>query len=172
MAFGISGRIDGATAGRAPSTTTVAVGGDLRGAIGRRWLGLVATAGVLTATTARFSAVPVRQQRFPLSLGLTAVRGVAGGIELAGDLALALSPFTVRGQGLVDASSELRLDVGARAAAAIRFANLVKHSVLFAEIHAEMYPRPYNLDVEPLGGIGITSKLWLGAAAGAWFGGP
>jgi hypothetical protein len=172
LAFGISGRVDAATAGRAPSTTTVVAGGDLRGAIGRRWLGLVATAGVLAPTTSRYSAVPVRQQRFPLSLGLTVVKGVAGGIQIGGDLAVALSPFTVRGEGLVEASSELRLDVGARAALAVGVTNLVKRSVLFAEIHAEVYPRPYNLNVEPLGGIGITSKLWLGAAAGVWFGGP
>lgn len=171
-AVGLSARVDGSSLGNDPADTKVVAGGELRAAIGRRWLGIVATAGVLSPTTARFTTVPVRQQRFPVSVGLTATAGAAGGFQLAGDLAAVLVPFTSRGQGLESSTSELRLDAGARLALALRFPKVANRAVLFSELHAEVFPRPYHLDVDPIGPIGNTSRLWLGAAVGAWFGGP
>ena len=172
MAAGAAARIDGAWAGDAPAQTILMVGGEIRGAVGRRGVALVATAGVLAPATARFEAVPVRQQRFPCSLGVTATGGTAGGFQVAGDAAVVLAPFTLHGEGLQPGAATLRLDVGARLALAVRSPPVAKRSIFFVEVHAEAFPRPYHLDVGPLGTIGTTSKLWLGAAVGAWFGGP
>lgn len=172
VAAGAAARLDGAAAGDDPAQTVLVGGGELRGAFGRRGWGVVATAGVLAPATARFGTIPVRQQRFPFSLGVTAIGAAPWGFQVAGDAAVVVAPFTVRGEGLQSGAAAWRVDVGARLALALRSPPLAKRSIFFLEVHAEAFPRPYHLDVGPVGTVGTTSKLWLGAAVGAWFGGP
>jgi hypothetical protein len=44
----------------------------------------------------------------------------------------------------------------------------------FVDLHAEYFPRPYVIDVDPVGDIGTTGHLWVGASLGVGFetGGP
>lgn len=169
-AVGAGARLDATTAGHQPSSTVVTPGAEVRAALGRGAVGLFAVAGALGPSRARFDALSVRQTRFPLSLGATARVGAPGTWQVTGDLGVALSLFSVRAQGLASASTETRLDVGARLAVGVRAPAVAGgHVVPFIELHSEFYPWPYTLEVEPLGDIGKTSRLWVGASAGAWF---
>jgi hypothetical protein len=173
MAVGIGGRVDGSSLGSQPSSTAMVAGAELRVAIGRRSWGGFAAAGALTPTSARFESVAVRQQRFPFSVGVTARLGRPGAFQLAGEGGLALALLTLRGQNLATAPSRARLDVGGRVAVALRFPSFGGGRVgAFIDAHAEFYPRPYQLDVEPVGTIGSTSRLWAGASLGVWWEGP
>jgi hypothetical protein len=170
MAVGIGGRVDGASLGDGPSPTALVAGAELRAAVGRRWVGGFAAAGILSPASGQFGSVTVRQQRFPFSLGVTAVVGNPRDFRLAVDVGVALALLTLRGQKLASASSEARLDVGGRVAVGLRFPGLGGGRIVaFTDVHAEFYPRPYQLDVDPLGAIGSTSRLWLGASMGAWW---
>jgi hypothetical protein len=172
VAAAAAARIDGASAGAGPAQTSLVAGAELRGAVGRGRWGVVAAAGAMAPVTARFGMVSVRQQRFPLRLGVTATTGGPGSFQLGGEVAVVVAPFTVRGEGLQGGTAALRLDIGARLAIALRSPAVAKRGIFFVEVHAEVFPRPYHLDVGPLGTVGTTSKLWVGAAIGAWFGGP
>src|SRR5205823_2055516 len=112
LELGAAARVDGAP--QAESGT--AIGFELRAVAGGRWLGVAATAGVLAPTDTRFSAVTVRQQRFPLSLALTARHRIGERIAVAVAVGAALVPLTLRADGIDGAPSATRLDVGGRLA--------------------------------------------------------
>ncbi len=162
---GISARVDGPVGAAFPAAG-VAAGPELRGAIGWRFVGLTATAGILAPTEARLSSVTVHEQRFPISLALGARRHLAHGIEAAGALGVSLVPIELRGDGLMTSLPAMRLDTGARAAVELRLPALVWRAAPFVDVHAEYFPRPYALDVGPLGNIGSTTRFWLGASVG------
>ena len=157
-------RLDG---GQAPATGA-AFGFEARVAVGWRWLGVAATAGILAPTDSTLSSVAVRQQRFPLSVALTARRGLAQRLAVAGAVGAALVPLTLRGEALAGASQATRLDAGVRLACELRFLATPRLAP-FIGLHAEIFPRPYQLDVDPLGTIGSTGRLWVGASAGLSF---
>ena len=144
----------------------MAAGAELRGALGWRFLGVAATAGILTQTTSRGSSVIVHQQRFPLSVALTARRQLARDIEIAGAVGVSLVPLTLRADGLMTSVPGTRLDTGGRAAFELRFPALAWRTAPFIGVHAEYFPRPFVFDVSPLGNIGSTNPFWLGASAG------
>jgi hypothetical protein len=158
-------RLDGALVG-APAATTVAWGGEVRGAVGRGVLGIAATAGVLAPTDDAFGSVEVRQQRFPLSLSLTLGHELARGLGIAGDLGLAVVPFTLQGEGLSTVAPATRIDLGARLAVALRLPALAGRLAPVVGLHADIFPRPYRFSVDPLGDIGSSSGFWLGASLG------
>jgi hypothetical protein len=170
LSLAIDARLDG---GGAPAAE-FAPGAELRAGVGRQHFGVVAAAGVLAPTEARYVSVPVRQQRFPLSLALTGRRNMSGALEAAVALGVALVPFTLRGSGLTAPEPAVRLDVGARLAIELRFPALSRRMTPFVDLHAEYFPRPYVIDVDPLGDIGTTGHLWVGASLGVGFetGGP
>jgi hypothetical protein len=170
LSLAIDARVDG---GGAPATE-VAPGAEVRAGVGRRHFGVEAAAGILAPTEARFASVPVRQQRFPLSLAVTGRRDLSGALEAAVALGVALVPFTLRGSGLTAPEPAVRLDVGARLAIELRFPALSRRMTPFVDLHAEYFPRPYVIDVDPLGDIGTTGHLWVGASLGVGFetGGP
>jgi hypothetical protein len=158
-------RLDGASVG-APAATTVAWGGEVRGAVGRGVLGIAATAGVLAPTDDAFGSVEVRQQRFPLSLSLTLGHELARGLGIAGDLGLAVVPFTLQGEGLSTVAPATRIDLGARLSVALRLPALAGRLAPVVGLHADLFPRPYRFSVDPLGDIGSSSGFWLGASLG------
>jgi hypothetical protein len=164
--LGIAARVDGAAAGAPSSSTAIAAGGELRGAFGWRGLGVAASAGILSSTTNSFASVPVSERRFPCSIALTAHHRLATSLEIAGDLGVALVPFTLAGEGLQTSDASTRLDVGARLAVALAFPSLAGVAAPFVGLHAELYPRAYVVNVSPSGDIGETSRLWVGASAG------
>ena len=137
-------------------------------AVGWRWLGVAATAGVLAPTESRFSSVTIRQQRFPLSVALTARHAISPRLVLAGAAGVALVPLTLRGESLDGGSQSTRLDAGIRLAVELRF-RATPRLTPFVDLHAEIFPRAYELDVDPLGTVASTGRLWLGASAGLSF---
>ena len=148
--------------------TSAAFGFEARVTVGWRWLGVAATAGVLAPTDTTFSSVTVRQQRFPLSVAVTARRGLSQRLVVAGAVGAALVPLTLRGESLAGASQSTRLDAGVRLAVELRFLATPRLTP-FIDLHAEIFPRAYQLDVDPLGTIGSTGRFWLGAAVGLSF---
>jgi hypothetical protein len=156
-------RVDGG-----PPETSATFGVEARTAAGWRWLGLVATAGVLAPTESRFSSVTVRQQRFPLSVAITARREVSPRLAVAGAVGAALVPLTLRGEALDGASQAMRLDAGIRLAVELRI-RATQRLAPFVDVHAEVFPRAYQLDVDPLGTVGSTGRLWVGTSIGLSF---
>ncbi|HEY7372856.1 MAG TPA: hypothetical protein VIF57_11890 [Polyangia bacterium] len=162
--FGAGARVDGGSGG---GPTAVTSGVELHGALGRGSLGVVASAGILAPIESRLSSVVVRQQRFPCAVAVVGRRAL-GQLEGAASAGVALVPFTLRAQGLASPRPATRVDAGARLAFQLR---LLRASWLspFAEIHAEYFPRSYAVDVDPVGNVGATGRLWLGAALGVSF---
>jgi hypothetical protein len=167
MDVGVAARVDGA----AQPETGFAIGFEVRAAAGWRWLGVAATAGVLAPTDSHFSTVTVRQQRFPLSLALMARHRLGERIDLAGAVGAALVPITLRADGIDGGPSETRLDAGVRLA--LQLAVLATPRLApFLGVHAEIFPRAYELDVGlsgSVGKIGSTGRFWLGASVGLSF---
>ncbi len=158
-------RLDGGSVG-APAATTLAWGGDVRVAVGRGALGVAATAGVLAPVDNTFGSVDVRQQRFPLSLSLTLGHELPRGLRFAGDLGLAIVPFTLRGEGLSTVAPATRVDLGARLAVVVWLPAVVGRLAPVVGLHADIFPRPYRFSVDPLGDIGSSSGFWLGGSLG------
>jgi hypothetical protein len=161
----IAARVD-TPIGAAFPATGFAAGAELRGAIDWRFFGLAATAGILAPTEARVSSVTVREQRFPLSLALSARQKLARGVDAAVALGVSVVPITLRGDGLTTSLPATRLDTGARVAFELRLPALAWRAAPLVAVHAEYFPRPYVLDVAPLGSIGSTARFWLGASVG------
>ena len=157
-------RLDGGFA----SASSAAIGFEARAAVGWRWLGIAATAGLLAPTESRFSSVTVRQQRFPFSVAVTAQRGIGQRLAVAGAVGAALVPLTLRGEGLDGGSQATRLDAGVRLAVELRI-RATPRLAPFVDLHAEIFPRAYQLDVDPLGTVGSTGRLWVGVSAGLSF---
>jgi hypothetical protein len=165
--LGVAARVDGAT----QPETGFAIGVEVRVAAGWRWLGVAAAAGVLAPTDSHFSGVTVRQQRFPLSLALMARRRLGERIGVAGAVGAALVPLTLRASGIDAAPSATRLDAGVRLALELKVLATPRLSP-FIGVHAEIFPRAYQLDVGPpdnVGSIGSTGRFWLGASLGLSF---
>lgn len=156
-------RLDGGTA----PETSAAFGFEARASVGlRRWLGVAAGAGVLAPTERQLSSsLTIRQQRFPLSVALAARYAMSPRFVVAGAAGAALVPLTVRGEALDGASQATRLDVGVRLAVELRF-RATQRLAPFVDLHAEIFPRAYQLDVEPLGTVASTGRFWVGAAVG------
>jgi hypothetical protein len=145
-----------------------AIGAEIHAAAGWRWLGVAATAGILAPSEGTYSSITVRQQRFPLSLALTARRDVSQRLAIAGAAGAALVPLTVRATAIDGGPSSTRLDAGIRLAFELRF-RATPRLAPFVDLHAEFFPRAYELQVDPLGTIGSTGRFWLGVSAGVAF---
>jgi hypothetical protein len=165
-------RIDLAAAARldggSTSDTSAAIGFEARAAVAWGWLGVAATAGVLAPTDSKFPSVTVRQQRFPLSVAVTAQHEIGRRLAVAGAVGAALVPLTLRGEGLDGGSQSTRLDAGIRLAVELRI-RATPRLAPFVDLHAEIFPRAYQLDVDPLGTVGSTGRLWVGVSVGLSF---
>jgi len=145
-----------------------AIGAEIHAAAGWRWFGVAATAGVLAPSDGTYASVTVHQQRFPLSLALTARRNLSERLALAGAVGAALVPLTLRATALEGGPSQTRLDAGIRFAVELRF-RATQRLAPFVDLHAELFPRAYELQVDPLGIIGSTGRFWIGVSAGVAF---
>jgi hypothetical protein len=159
--LGVGARVDG---GSPLGSTDITTGAEIRGALGRGSFGGVVTAGVLAPTETKLTSVVAHEQRFPCSVGVIG-RHALSRFEGAISAGLALVPFTVHGDGLSLPQSRTRLDAGARLAFELRLLRLAWLSP-FADLHAEYFPRRYDVGAEPLGDLGWTGRFWLGAAVG------
>jgi len=99
---------------------------------------------------------------------VTAQQGIGRRLALAGALGAALVPLTLRGEGLEGGSQATRLDAGVRLAVELRI-RATPRLAPFVDLHAEIFPRAYQLDVDPFGTVGSTGRLWVGVSAGLSF---
>ena len=165
--IGVAGRIDGAVGGDGDATSGVTAGGEVGVGFGRGSFGIEATAGLVTSTQNTIASVQVTQQRFPCSLSATFRRRASTHLEIGAGLGAALTPFTLHGQGLDTTLPVTRFDVGARLALELRVAR--PGLTPFASLHAEYFPRTYEIVVAPIGSIGTTAPLQLGISLGVAF---
>ena len=143
-------------------------GPELQFAIGKGSWGVAVTGGALWPTTTRYTAVSVRQQRFPLGVAVVFRRALRSWLELRGQAGLALALMTLRATDIEANVSSTRADVGPR---------LVFEAVgprgdgwaFFAALRGEIFPRVYVLDTDPLKNVGVTHHYWWGGSLGVSF---
>ncbi len=165
LSVGVAARIDDALGGGDRTAGGTTAGGELEVAAGRESFGLSATVGVVTSSENTNDAVRVGPQRFPWTASSATVRRRVGArLELRGDLGASLTPFTLHGQGLETTLPVTRFDAGARAAVELRI--LMRALVPFVGLHAEYFPRTYEISVAPLGDIGATAPFQIGLSLG------
>ncbi len=164
LSVGVAARVDGAVGAGSDATSGATVGGELDVAIGRGSFGIEASAGLVTSTQNTIDSVQVTQQRFPCSLSGTFRRRASAHLEMGADLGVALTPFTLHGQGLDMTLPVTRFDAGARLALELRLAR--PGLAPFASLHVDYFPRTYEIAVAPLGNIGTTAPLQIGLSLG------
>jgi hypothetical protein len=150
-----------------PNNSLFVGGGELRLAIGARYLAAVLGAGGTSPAEMRFSSIPpakVRLIQIPFDIGARAFleRGRFFG---AIDLSLVIAASIFDALGVPGAIQRTRLDLGVRLGilAARQWGRLGG----FLGIHVVVYPRPYDLFITPQGQLGSTPAFWIGATAGA-----
>lgn len=151
----------------APSDLTA--GGELGGMVGRGSFGIAVSAALLAPTSRTLHAIAVRQQRFPFTAGVAFRHRLSPWFELTGKAAVALVLLTLRGENVSPGSSSARLDPGAHLSFEMRGPPLRDGLVPFVGLHAELFPRRYVLDADPVGQVGVTNRFWWGATAGLSF---
>jgi hypothetical protein len=162
----VGGRIEVAPTADGRSSPAASLGAELGAAVGRGAFGATVAGGVLAPTVVTFGSVPVRQQRFPVRVVATARHRVGGRFELAGELGLSFVLLRLRGEGLDTVASATRLDVGGRAGLELSLFSPPSSWAPFLALHVEYFPRPYEFEVGPLGRVGSTNHLWVGASVG------
>jgi hypothetical protein len=162
----LGGRIEHAPAAEGRSSPAAVLGGELGAAVGRRTLGVTVAGGILAPAVVSFGSVPISEQRFPFRVAATVRSKIPGPFEVAGDVGLSFVLLRLRGNELDTIDPATRLDVGGRAGLALDLRSPASSWAPFLALHVEYFPRPYQLEVGPLGRIGSTERLWVGASAG------
>jgi hypothetical protein len=164
----LAGRLDAALAEQgAPSDSTG--GGELSAMVGHGLFGVAISAALMAPSHRTLQSVSVRQQRFPFSVGIALRHRLSPWFVLTGNAGVALVLLTLRGENVNPGASSSRLDPGAHLGIELRGPPLRQGLVPFVGLHAELFPRSYVLDVDPLGQVGVTNRFWWGAAAGLSF---
>jgi hypothetical protein len=162
----LGGRIDHSPADEGRSSPAASLGAELGAALGKRAFGVSVGGGVLAPTVVTFGSVPVHEQRFPFRFAAAVRHKIAGPFELAGELGLSFVLLRLRGEDLDTIDPATRLDVGGRAGLALTMVSVGSSWAPYLAVHGEYFPRPYEFEVGPLGRIGSTNRLWVGASAG------
>ena len=110
--------------------------------------------------------VAIRQQRFPLGIAAVTRHPISHDLVLSAAGGLSVVPFTLRGAGLGPSTPGTRLDAGFHVATELRFFVHDLRPAPFIDVHADYFPRSYTVEVDPLGTIGRTGHLWIGASLG------
>jgi hypothetical protein len=146
-----------------PSALTL--GGELRAAPGPRRVGPVAALGVAGGTI-DFGSVTATELRVPFDLGLRLPLVSGDAVDLCADLGLGGALFRDTGKNTAEPQSGTRLDLGARAALVFHHGHARDRLIEIAGLHAEAFPRPYDVTLTPQGTIGHTPMFWFGATLG------
>jgi hypothetical protein len=162
----LGGRIEHSPTADGRSSPPASLGAELGAVVGKRTLGVTVAGGVLAPTVVTFGSVAVHEQRFPFRVAAAVRHKMPGPFELAGDLGLSLVLLRLRSDALDTIDPATRLDVGGRAGLALSLCALASRWAPFLDLHVEYFPRPYEFEVGPLGRIGSTERLWVGASAG------
>ena len=74
--------------------------------------------------------------------------------------------FRDTGKNTPDAQAGTRLDLGARAGLCLHHGGARDRLLEVVGLHAEVFPRPYDVTLVPQGTVGQTPVFWFGATAG------
>jgi len=143
-------------------------GTELRVALGRGALSGTLSAGYMPRTQFDLAGVECELLRLPFSVGARLHSDFAAW-SLAGDLGLSLSAQRVRATNLLSQHESGSLDVGIRAGARLA-RKLGPHFAPFIGAFVWFSPAPSEISALPQGVLGNLPYLWLGGAAGIWFG--
>jgi hypothetical protein len=111
-----------------------------------------------------FADVDTRAWWFPIDLAVGAAYR-SSSFEVAGDVGPSLTVLSIAAENLPRATSNVRLDPGARLSVGARFW-FGEKIALFVSTHATYLPRPYRLVVDGQGDVGATPGLWWGTTVG------
>jgi hypothetical protein len=149
-----------------PGTPTAAtLGGELRAAPGPKRLGPVGAIGVAGGTI-DFGTVSATELRVPFDLGLRLPLLARGAVDFVADVGMAGAIFHDAAKNTADPQAGTRLDLGARAAVVIHHGRANDRLLEILGIHAEAFPRPYDVTLTPQGTVGHTPVFWLGVTFG------
>jgi hypothetical protein len=143
----------------------VALGGELRVAPGPKHLGPVGAIGIAGGSI-DFGAVSATELRLPFDLGLRLPLLTRTAFDLVADVGLAGAVFHDKATNTAGPQSGTRLDLGARAGVVVHAGRLSDRLLGIAGIHAELFPRPYDVTLMPQGTVGHTPAFWMGVTVG------
>jgi hypothetical protein len=143
----------------------VALGGELRVAPGPKHLGPVGAIGIAGGSI-DFGAVSATELRLPFDLGLRLPLLTRTAFDLVADVGLAGAVFHDKATNTAGPQSGTRLDLGARAGVVAHAGRLSDRLLGIAGIHAELFPRPYDVTLMPQGTVGHTPAFWMGVTVG------
>jgi hypothetical protein len=164
--LGVGGRADLPPAASDRSSPVASFGGEFRASVGKGALAGSVAGGVLAPTVVTVGTVDVRQQRFPSRVTASLRHKTSGSLEIAADVGVSFVVLRLRGEGLDTFEPATRLDVGGRAGVELSLLSPASSWAPFLGLHLEYFPRPYEFEVGPLGRIGSTNSVWVGASAG------
>ena len=141
------------------------LGGELRLAPGPGRIGFVRAVGVAVGSI-DFGAVQATELRVPFDLGVRLPFAARGAVDLVGDLSFAGAVFHDAGKNTADPQSGTRLDLGARAGLVLHHGRPGDRLLELVGLHAEVFPRPYDVTLTPAGTVGHTPILWCGVTLG------
>jgi hypothetical protein len=141
-------------------------GAELRATLtGQRW-GAELGAGAEWPATLAWGSYRAQITRFPLDISARVVlRRKSAVASLSVGVVVAL--FNLRGEGaaLPVHDGGTRADVGLRAALSVTLLPSARFSP-YLSLHTSVSPNPYAVIVDPVGQIGATPQVWVGATLG------
>jgi hypothetical protein len=143
----------------------VALGGEVRVGPGPKRIGPVGAIGT-AAGSVDYGAVSATELRVPFDLGLRFPVVTRSAFDLVADVGLAGAVFRDRATNTPDPRSGTRLALGVRAGVVAHAGHLTDRLLAVAGVHAEAFPRPYDVTLLPQGTVGHTPAFWLGATLG------
>jgi hypothetical protein len=150
---------------RADAPWAVALGGELRAAPGPGRMGPVGALGGAGGTI-DFGSVRATQLRLPFDLGLRMPLLSRSTVDLVADVGLGGGLFRDTGKNTADPQAGTRLDLGARAGLVVHHGRARDRLLEVVGLHAEVFPRPYDVTLTPQGTVGHTPVFWFGATVG------
>lgn len=148
------------------SSSTQAGGLGLRLRYGET-VGLTLGLAGMLPTSLHFASADARATWAPLDLGLSLAQRVSSW-EVGLDLSVAAAVLVVegQGQGLDVTQQAIRLEVGGRVGAQVRYW-ASRHAGVWGGMFVTYFPEPYSLQVDNVGTVGKTPGAWIGGGLGA-----
>jgi hypothetical protein len=148
------------------SSQPLTFGGELRAILaGQRW-GIEFGAGGQAPAGLAWGVYQAKITRFPMDLSLRgALRGAH--VVVSASVGPAWAIFRLGGEGaaLPVRDDGTRLDLGLRCAASLQVLVGTRVSP-FITLQGTVWPRPYAIIVDPVGQVGTTPPVWVGATLG------
>jgi hypothetical protein len=149
---------------------TDASGGTQAGGLGLRLryggsVGIALGLAGLLPTSLHFAQADARATWAPMDLSLAFAQRVSSW-EVELDVGVAPALLLVEGQALDATQQAVRLEVGGRVGAQVRYWAST-HAGIWGGMFVTYFPQPYTLQVQGIGTVGQTPAAWIGGSLGA-----